>query len=347
MGLENCRVLLCYKNFSKECNVSHIGLGVTALYTAKSLVQAGIRAQALPIVGGEELWAFLNKLPALNELPVTHVVISALFIGTEFLAKLTRAFPHVKFAVNCHSNVGFLQSEPAAITLIREAIDLEVGTTNFFACANSKRLGAVLQTMYGHPIQFLPNLYYLSGNEPIHRPVWNGCDLRIGAFGALRVQKNFSTAVTAAIELATQLKTQAEIWINCGRDDGAGNVVLRTAEAWTRGLPNISLKKFPWSDWPTFRRMIGSMNILLQPSYTETFNNVTADGIAEGVPSVVSDVIDWCPLSWQASTDDPSMVASVARRLLMDSQAPIEGYNALKDYRERGITYWKFFLGRP
>ena len=51
------------------------------------------------------------------------------------------------------------------------------------------------------------------------------------------------------------------------------------------------------------------MHVLLQPSFTESFNVVTADGIAEGVPSVVSDAIDWVPRRWMAKADDPRDVA--------------------------------------
>lgn len=341
--VDKYRILLCYKNFSKDCNVSHIGLGVTAQYTAKTLVHHGYRAEACPIFGADDLTTIIEK----QKPDTTHVVIMAQWIPTRFLAQLARRFPKIHFALNCHSNVGFLQAEPPAINLLREAIDLETGTTNFFASANNQRLCTILQTMYGRPVQFLPNLYFLHGQEPIHRPIWTGGTLRIGAFGSHRTYKNFSVAVAAAIEISFMLRTQTEIWINSGRTDGEGTIVYRTAKAWTAGLPNVQLKELPWCSWPEFKRAAGSMNLLLQPSYTETFNNVTADGIAEGVPSVVSDVIEWAPSSWIASTDDPSQVAGVGRRLLYDAHASSEGYEALKTYVTRGLPFWKMFLERP
>lgn len=340
------RVLLCYKNFSKDCNVSHAGLGITGIYSAKTLMAHGIRAQALPTYGADDLEKFLHSQVHTSH-PVTHVLVMAQWIPTERLAKLTRVFPHIKFGLKCHSNVGFLQAEPNAIKLLREAIDLETGTTNFFACANNERLCNILKDMYGRPVQYLPNLYYLHGQEPIHRPVYNGGPLRIGAFGSLRVYKNFSTAVTAGIEIGHMLRVPVEIWINSGRNDGAGNIVYRTARAWTDGVPGVQLKELPWCSWPDFKRHIGTMNLLLQPSYTETFNNVTADGIAEGVPSVVSDTIEWVPENWKASTDDPKDVASVGRRLLADYHAPAEGYQALKQYVTDGLVHWRKYLDRP
>lgn len=337
-------LLICYKNFSKDCNVSHIGLGVTAAYTAKTLNAAGIFAQALPIFGSDDLTTFITAHERTPR-PVSHVVICAQWIPTANIAIMVRKFPHIKFALNCHSNVGFLQAEPPAINLVRQAIDLETGVPNFHAASNNLRLVDALQHMYGRPVTYLPNLYYLHGQEPICRPSWNGGTLRIGAFGSLRIYKNFSTAIAASIELTNQLKCHSEIWINSGRDDGAGNVVYRTAVAWTQGLPNITLKQLPWASWPDFKRAIGSMNVLMQPSYTETFNNVTADGIAEGVPSVVGDSIEWCPEYWKANVDDSTDCASVARKLLTDPRAAQDGYVALKKYVATGLPYWRTFLG--
>lgn len=339
---DRLRLLIVYKNFSKDCDVSHIGMGVTAAYTAKTLCAHGYDAEARPVHGADDLSAFLAA-ESQNHRPVTHVVICAQWIDARSMAKMVRAFSDVRFALNCHSNVSFLQAEPQAITLLRHAIELEMCVPNFRASCNNVRLQQALERMYRRPITHLPNLYYLD-RAPLPRPVWNGGPLRIGCFGSLRIYKNFSVAVAAGIELANDLGTTAEIWINSGRSDGAGNVVHRTAVAWTRGVPNITLRELPWASWPEFKSIIGTMNILMQPSFTETFNNVTADGIAEGVCSVVGDSIEWCPSYWKANVDDAGAVAGTARRLLTDPHAPQEGYKALERYVAHGLKYWQEFL---
>ena len=63
---------------------------------------------------------------------------------------------------------------------------------------------------------------------------------------------------------------------------------------------NVKLVENGWQSWPKFRQSVAHMHLLLQPSYTESFNMVTADGVAEGVPSVVSHAIDWAPEHWKA-----------------------------------------------
>lgn len=341
-------ILLVYKNFSNDSSISHIGLGVTAAYTAKTLQDDGWLALPKAIFNAAELrkYIVLNR----RRKPVTHVILMAQWLKTADIASLCIDFPETHFAQKCHSNVGFLQAEPPAITLLRGALDLETGLANFSAAANNIRLCKAIEAMYGRPMTYLPNLYWTHGKEPIHRPLYNGGMLRIGCFGSLRVYKNFSTAIAAAVELTTQMKVHSEIWINAGRTDGGGdskkNVVYRTALAWTQGLPHVTLRELHWASWPEFKRVIGSMNILFQPSYTETFNNVSADGVVEGVPSVVGPSIEWLPDAWKAEPDDSSAVAGVARRLLYDHYAADQGYKHLKDYVRRGLPYWREFLSK-
>jgi hypothetical protein len=86
------------------------------------------------------------------------------------------------------------------------------------------------------------------------------------------------------------------------------------------------------------------MHLLLQPSYTESFNVVTADGVAEGVASVVSDAIDWAPDSWKAPVDDANAMARVGLKLLGSRWAARQGLAALKAHNRRAIQAWREFL---
>lgn len=86
------------------------------------------------------------------------------------------------------------------------------------------------------------------------------------------------------------------------------------------------------------------MHLLLQPSYTESFNMVTADGVAEGIPSVVSDAIDWAPNDWKANVDDVLDIARVGRRLLCDAHAALDGFRALESYVADGLRSYEEYL---
>ena len=96
--------------------------------------------------------------------------------------------------------------------------------------------------------------------------------------------------------MRSELGADLEFWVSSGRTEGGGQTVAGAMREMLAGLPGVTLKEAGWLDWPAFRQLVRSMHLLVQLSYTESFNMVTADGIAESVPSVVSDAIDWTPL---------------------------------------------------
>jgi hypothetical protein len=331
------QVVLAYKNFAANRAVSHIGLGVTALNAAKSMRAAGIQADVWPIVSAEELRSRLNNSG------VTHVVVSAPWIQTPDLARLCAAHPETKFAVNCHSNLGFLQADPSAMRLVREGLELGRCTWNFQIAANCERLARWVESAYGSPCLRLPNIYHLGDAKPPKRELYRGGTLRIGAFGATRALKNLLTAAGAAVEIANARRADLEFWISSGRNEGAGPVIDAVRQM-MQGLPHVKLVENGWQTWPQFRQTVRHMHLLLQPSYTESFNVVTADGVAEGVPSVVSDAIEWGPESWKAGVDDAGHIAQVGLRLLSSRRAAQQGYAALQRHNRTAFNHWRAFL---
>jgi hypothetical protein len=335
------RVVLTYKNFPVSHNVSHIGLGVTALNTAKVLRENGIYSDVWPILNAKDLAA---RIAASNPQP-THVVIGAPWLPTlDLQAFLVFRFPAIHFAVVCHSNIGFLQADPQAITNFRQDLDLEQGSLNFFAGGNSRRFCNWITAAYTRPCLYLPNLYYLESEGAVHRRPWSGGPLRIGSFGAVRPLKNTLNAAAAVLEIANDFNTPIDFHISVGRIEG-GSIVVRALSAMLDGSPLVKLVKDEWWQWPTFRKWVRSMNLLMQPSFSESFNMVTADGAAECVPSVVSEAIDWAPDHWKAEMDDAVKIARVGKNLLGNPHAGIEGFHALERFNRDGIREWKSWLG--
>lgn len=329
-------VVLAYKNFAANRAISHIGLGVTALNTAQSLRSAGVRADVWPITSAAELRARLRSSDA------SHVVISAPWIPTADLAQLCSDFKETQFAVTCHSNLGFLQADPSAVRMLREGLELRRSSWNFRMAANCERLATWVLSAYGIPCAWLPNIYHLDDAPPKRRR-YSGGILRIGAFGATRVLKNLMTAAGAALRIAASRRAELEFWISSGRCEGAGWVVEAVRQMLS-GLPHVKLVENNWQTWPQFRQTVRHMHLMLQPSYTESFNVVTADGVAEGVPSVVSDAIDWAPDSWKAPVDDANAVARVGLKLLESRFAAARGLHALKSHNRRALKVWFDFL---
>ncbi len=331
------KLILAYKNFAACKNISHIGLGVSALNTCKVLSRLGLDVEIWPILQARDLAARLQQRPA------SHVVVSAPWIPSTDIQKLLAEFSFTRFAVNCHSNVGFLQADSNGVKLVREGIEIEMGSNRFHIAGNSSKFCNWITAAYGAPCLFLPNLYYLEA-PPHPTPLFSGGTLRIGAFGATRPLKNFMSAAGAALAIARTHKANLELWVSAGRTEGGGDTILRSVNALFQGVPGATVVQNGWQAWPKFRQLAAHMHLLLQPSYTESFNMVTADGIAEGVPSVVSGAIDWTPPHWQAKADDVLDIARVGRALLADPHAAAEGYAALAAHNQRGITAWLKFL---
>jgi hypothetical protein len=303
--------------------------------TQKCLLNSGIPTLVWPIVDAAGLRTQLTQTQ-----DVSHVVISAPWIPSVQLQTLVNDFPDVHFFVNCHSNVGFLQADSNGVRLVREAMEIERSTPNFHLAGNSLKFCNWVESAYRAPCTYLPNLYYLDAHTDHHRHMWSSGTLRIGAFGATRPLKNFMSAAGAALDIAQQLRADVELWLSAGRTEGGGDTILRAAREMLRGLPNIKIVENGWQTWAQFRTTVAHMHLLLQPSYTESFNMVTADGIASGVPSVVTSAIDWCPTHWMAEPDNVLDISRIGRQLLCDHRAPTEGLRALRLHNAQGMASW-------
>ena len=335
--MSQIKLALAYKNFAASRNISHIGLGVAALNTSKSLRRAGVEADVWPIVDAADLRKRLAAAPR------THVVVSAPWIPSPDVQRLTLDFPHVRFAVVCHSNVGFLQADANGVRLFGEGMEIERGSHNFHMAGNSRKFSDWVQNAFGVPCAFLPNLYYLDAHVPVNRPVFGGGLLRIGAFGATRALKNLMSAAGAALAISQDFDVDLEFWVNSGRDEGGAGIASAIHEMFgiTR---HAKVVQAGWQSWHNHRKNVARMDLLVSCSYTESFNMVTADGIAEGVASVTSDAIDWVPRHWQAQADNVMDIARVGRSLLCDPNSGRDGLKALTAHNDEGLKAWQGFL---
>lgn len=339
-------VLLFYRNFTKGPNhCSHIGLGVNALHTVRVLRRQKIRADTygvwLPFPTKEyprSISAILKENPG-----CTHAVIEAPWVDSLSLQQLMTQFPDVQFVVRCHSQVGFLQVEAGAVKLIRDYLHLQEGTLNFQFAANSDRFAKYVESTFHSPCLLLPNLYDFDRPATKQTAPFDHRTLRIASFGALRLLKNHSTAAAAAQLIARSRNCDLEFYLSVNREEH-GKGILQMIRNMFQGLRWAKLVEVPWESWPEFRRTVAFMDLALQVSFTETFNITTADAVAEYVPSVVSDCIEWLPDSCKASADDADDVARVGNQLLQNPFAPTEGLRYLQRYVRQGTERWVEFL---
>jgi glycosyltransferase involved in cell wall biosynthesis len=348
-SISTARVILVIKNWSKVPGVCHIGLGVTALNTVKVLRKNGINAEAWAAQTYKELnQKLMAEAADPRAIPITHVIISApSWIYPDQFGKLTLDYPNTEFVELNHSGTAYLSIDKHGIENIRKDIDLEQLNHNLRVAANNPRLAKWLSDSFGFQCLLLPNLY---DTDSFVNPVPNrvlGDTLRIGSFGASRPWKNQLTAAEAAVQLARRLGMNLELYVNTKRPDGGERMIESRLELF-HDLPGCKLIEVPWADWPKFRTITARMHVLFQPSFDETFNVVTADGIAEGVPSVTSPAIEWTPKNWQCEPEDPYSMVPIAISLLYDQHAVVEARAKLTRYVLEGLGHWlDFILHRP
>ena len=335
------RVAIAFKNFASWTGISHIGLCVAALTNARVLNQFGIHATVFPVKHNIDLVNSIIEYNKEHKHPLTHVIISAPWLSRHDMESLIKGFPDINFVIESHSNVGFLQADPHGMRLLLDALELSRRHRNIRVGGNSIRFVRWMERVYGQKIVYLPNLYPLS----IHREkAWDGRScIKIGIFGAIRPLKNFMTAAAAAVAIHKKLDVPVEIHMSFG-GEGDGGDVGRAIVAMCHEVKGVKLVKHPWKPWENFIENVGQMDLLLQPSYTESFNMITADGISCGVPSVVSSAITWVPSYWQADSDDAMDVAEVGVFLLQNPTSIRDGIRAIKKQNKFGVKQWvKYF----
>jgi hypothetical protein len=319
---------------------SHRGLGINALHTVKVLRKHGIHADLAAV------WDVDSVKKVLTEKHPTHAIIQALWIKGTDQAELCIQFPDTHFVVRAHSQVGFLQVEPGAIKILRDDLLLQEMTLNLTVSANNKRLREFLLKTYKSPVLYLPNLYDTHRPNPKRDESHTHRTLRIGSFGAHRLLKNHTTAAAAAMMMAERRGSDLEFYINGGRKEGTnGGTIIQSLRNMFEGLKWAKLIEVHWEEWSTFRQTVNFMDLCMQVSFTETFNIVTADAACEGVPSVVSDAIEWTPHRWHANVDNAGDIARVGSSLLWDIHGAEEGFEALEHYEREAIKcHWLPFL---
>lgn len=350
-GIESARAILAIKNFSTVPGVCHIGLGVTATNTLKVLRRAGIHSEAWAIDArhgkGSEARVLRDRLSAdfrSARRPVTHVIISSpAWIQPQDFEAMALAWPDITFVQLNHSGCAYLSIDKYGIRNIREVAALQETTHNVRVAANNVRVARFINT-FGVDTLLLPNLYDTASFVDPVVPQARGNVLRIGSFGASRPWKNQLTAAEAAVMLGKATGCSVELYVNTKRPDGGERMIESRSELFHR-IPHARLVEVPWAPWPKFRDISANMHLLLQPSFDETFNVVTADGIAEGVPSVTTSAIEWTPESWWARAEDPGSIVRIGLGLLhAPAHAIAEARTALKHYVGTGLARWNAFM---
>ena len=322
------------------------GIAVASNCTTKVLRRAGVNVDSWFINNAQALLNRLDQEEYRTAWPVTHVVLHSPSWEPENIRMLAERHTNIEFIQLNHSGSAYLSinDEGAGITRIRKTLALQTEMGNVRVAANNQRVMKMFYDVYRQDCLYLPNLYYWE-TLPHARSRRDFDPLRVGSFGVGRDWKNQEVACQAAMAMANQLDVQLELHVNID-PWGTYKRVRNGRQNYIRGLSNARLIEHKWSSWTDFRELVRSMDILLSPSYDETFCMACADGIVEGVPTVAGDALEWVPRTWCCREPfNHASVAAVGMSLLLNRISAVnDGREALTSYVDAGTQTWISYL---
>jgi len=287
------------------------GLLNSVYFVVKMLIAKGIDAKLVDVVDNNGIDKEVSMYKP------THVIIEALWVVPTKFDILTKLHPTVQWIVRLHSEVPFIACEGIAMDWIFESDKVP----NVSIAANSKRIARDLSGLLSKPIIYLPNYYDVSNVVTNHNVKIEKCSefLDIGCFGAIRQLKNQLIQAVAAMNFGNKIGKKIRFHINGNRVEGNADPVLKNIiKIFEKNTQGHQLISHDWMPHEDFTGVIGQMDILMQVSFSETYNIVTADAIAQNVPVVTSKEIQFVNRIFQAEcTDVHSIVGALYRAYLL------------------------------
>ncbi len=292
-------LFICKKNsgYGAAYNGRRSGLFNSTRFIAEGLTDAGVPAEVIEVNDNNDIdRAVTQRRPSL-------VIIEALWVVPEKFDVLKRRHPKVRWAVHLHSNAPFLALEGVAVKWCRG-----YERRGITIIVNSPQALEAVRVFVPEAVLLL-NAYRGNFEHPHGKPIDD--TVRVGCFGAIRPMKNQLAQALAAIQFAHEEDSDLEFFINATRSEG-GDPVLTNIRDLFKGRPFDDLVEVPWLPHDRFLDLLATMDICLQVSLSETFNIVTADCVAMGLPVITSSEVAWVDAECHAPTDS---VDTIARRM--------------------------------
>lgn len=309
------------------------GLKNSSKFAAAMLCSLGIQAISIEMTDMSEAYAAMDKYNP------DIVIVEAIFITPDLMQQFRSNYPMAKIVVRIHSEIAFLSQEGQAISWLRQYLRI----TNVFIASNSKRAQSDLQNILYRKVIYLPNYYPVRPQFKMDSVLSYNGRLNIGMFGAIRLLKNNLSQCVAAIVFANQLGLKLVMNMNANT---AGDLYSPYIERNINELFEGTKHKVIYHDWADhdkFLELVSMMQLIMQVSFSETFNVVAADAVRCGVPIVGSTELSWLPPQCMASpTNINSMVIALKNNYVNGNQK--RNYDALATFNKESMKTWKHSL---
>lgn len=264
------------------------GLSNSVRFVVEMLNAQGIDAKAVEVPDNN---AIDREVAAYRP---THVIIEAFWVVPEKFDVLMPLHPDVQWIVRDHSETPFLANEGIAfgwtVDYLRRGIEVMCNSPRAVTDMSIVAMAAGTDPSF---VTYGPNHYPIPRLCDMQPRVRRSDVVNIGCFGAVRPLKNHMTQAIAAIAFARSIGAQLRFHINATRVEGKGDPILKNLRELFRRLNSAELVEHGWMNHTDFLTALSGMDVLMQASFTETFNIVAADAMAVGVPVLASSEIPW------------------------------------------------------
>jgi hypothetical protein len=273
--------ILKKRNIYSDGNYSTVNSGLynSATFVNDMLVRNGVDSTLVQVVDNNEI----DKYCTIHKPDV--VIIEAIWVVPSKFEVLQKLHPKITWIIRLHSELPFLANEGIAIEWLKEYVKYD----NVLIGSNSKYLIEALEPLLKTNMVYMPN-YYKVTNKEICKKTLDNKIVNIGIFGAIRPMKNTLTQAIAAINYADMENKKLYLHVNSARVEQKGDNALKNLRALFTDSKH-ELVEHGWLAHGDFVKLVGTMDMCLQISLSETYNIVAADAINQDVPVVTSDEI--------------------------------------------------------
>lgn len=273
------------------------------------------------------------------------VILEAFWVVPEKFDELLPLHPNVKWVIRNHSAMPFIAEEGIIMDWSLRYTDYDnvyIGLNNFRTFIE-----------FSHLLEdeskalFLPNYYPVelikNKTRNLRFKFKHDGELHVGCFGALRPLKNNLTQAYSAIRVAKDLNRKLYFHINCNRADSDKSPILKNLISLFDKVKDVELVIHEWMSHEDFYNLCGTMDIGLQVSFSETFNIVAADFVANDVPLVGSDEISFISKYFKADMNDTVDIIKKMKKALQTNCLTFITDNGkmLKKQSLSNLNQWK------
>ena len=275
----------------------------------------------------------------------THVIIEALWVVPSKFEILLPKYKHISWTVRLHSKAPFIANEGIAFEWMHAYARLSLDHKNFGMSVNDKSFSKDMTDLFDQNVAWLPNVYNPAPCGHPRKELTDKNIIDIGCFGAIRPLKNHLELAIAAITYADACDLTLRFHINSERVEQKGEPILKNIRSLFAGTKH-ELVEHPWYNHHDFLKVVRTMDLGMQISFSETFNSVAADFVNNDVPVIVSDEIGWASRLYQVSPTDTKKIIRKIKFAHNFNGLGVHYLNkmGLNSYNKKAIEGWLEYL---